>query len=128
MNSNSTSHDTDRLSAISFQIFLESMDASIAAAREIADLIPHRSAELKTCMLGLATGSAPVEVYAELVHLHQEESLSLANVVTVKLDKHLPIQLECLQSYLRFMDELLFDVVDIEPSSVNISDGTIDHQ
>jgi len=126
MNSDLTRHETDTLSPISYRVFPEAMDASIAAANEIADLIRQRSTEQKTCVLGLATGSTPVNVYAELVRLHQEEGLSLANVVTFNLDEYFPMQPECLQSYVRFMNEHLFDLVDIEPSNVNIPDGTID--
>src|SRR5437660_1777883 len=41
--------------------------ASVAVAREIADLIRARAAAKKRCVLGLATGSSPMTVYAELV-------------------------------------------------------------
>ena len=40
-----------------------------AAARRIADLIRSRAAQGKGTVLGLATGSTPVGVYAELVRL-----------------------------------------------------------
>lgn len=120
------SNEIEKLSPISYRVFPEAMDASIAAAHEIADLIRQRGAEQKQCVLGLATGSTPVNVYAELVRLHQEEGLSLANVVTFNLDEYFPMQPECLQSYVRFMNEHLFDLVDIEPSNVNIPDGTIE--
>ena len=39
MNSDSTSQETATLSPISYRVFPEAMDASIAAAHEIADLI-----------------------------------------------------------------------------------------
>ena len=57
MNSDLTIHQTDVLSTISYRVFPEAMDASIAAAHEIADLIRQRDTENKTCVLGLATGS-----------------------------------------------------------------------
>lgn len=47
MNSNLTSYETDMLSPISYRVFPEAMDASIAAAHEIAELIRRRSAEKK---------------------------------------------------------------------------------
>ena len=74
---------------------------------------------------GLATGSTPVNVYAELVRMHRDEGLSLANVVTFNLDEYFPMQPDCLQSYVRFMNEHLFDHVDIPKENIHIPDGTI---
>ncbi len=76
-------------------------------------------------MLGLATGSTPISVYAELVRLHREEGLSFAGVTTFNLDEYYPIHPDELQSYHRFMREHLFEHVDIEPQQVHIPDGTV---
>jgi glucosamine-6-phosphate deaminase len=46
----------------------------------------------RTAVLGLATGSTPLGLYAELVRMHREEGLSFANVVTFNLDEYYPIQ------------------------------------
>jgi glucosamine-6-phosphate deaminase len=99
--------------------------ASAAVAAEIAALIRQRAAENKPCVLGLATGSTPIGVYAELVRLHREEGLSLAGVVTFNLDEYFPMQPFELQSYRRFMREHLFDLVDIRPENAHVPDGTI---
>ncbi len=77
-------------------------------------------------MLGLATGSTPVGVYAELVRLHVEEGLSFDNVMTFNLDEYYPMQPQELQSYVRFMNEHLFDHINIPPDHVHIPDGTIE--
>ena len=108
------------------QIHSHARDASIAVARQIADLVQSRAAEGKQCVLGLATGSTPVGVYDELVRLHREEGLSFANVVTFNLDEYFPMQPEELQSYVRFMNEHLFDLIDIPAENVHIPDGTIE--
>lgn len=108
-----------------FHVFASSHEASRAAAREIAELIEQKAAEGKHCVLGLATGSTPVNVYAELVRMHVEEGLSFANVVTFNLDEYYPMSPGCLQSYVRFMQEHLFSLVDIAPENVHIPDGTI---
>jgi glucosamine-6-phosphate deaminase len=73
----------------------------------------------------LATGSTPVGVYDELVRLHREEGLSLANVVTFNLDEYFPMQPNELQSYVRFMREHLFDLVDIPAGNWHVPDGTV---
>ncbi len=100
-------------------------DASKAVAGEIAGLIRARAASGKQCVLGLATGATPIGVYAELVRLHREDGLSFANVTTFNLDEYFPMEPTRLQSYVRFMREHLFDLVDIDMANVHIPDGTI---
>ncbi len=110
---------------IPVRVFDTARDASKAAAGEIAGLIRARQAAGERCVLGLATGSTPVSIYNELIRMHKEEDLSFANVVTFNLDEYYPMQPKELQSYRRFMDEHLFNHVDIPPENVNIPDGTI---
>src|SRR5262245_54698259 len=98
---------------IPLRVYPHSSEANKAVAGQIADLIRQRAAEGRQFVLGLATGSTPVGVYNELVRLHREEGLSLANVVTFNLDEYYPMQPHELQSYVRFMREHLFDSVNI---------------
>ncbi len=107
-------------------VFQHADDASIYVAHQIAELIRQRSDAGQNCVLGLATGSTPVSVYDELVRLHQQEGLSFRNVVTFNLDEYSPMQPEALQSYVRFMREHLFDLVDIDMANVHIPDGTLE--
>jgi glucosamine-6-phosphate deaminase len=100
-------------------------EASRAVAREIADLIRERAAAGQRTVLGLATGSTPVGVYDELIRLHREENLSFETVVTFNLDEYWPMDPDALQSYHRFMQEHLFDHVDIDPRNVHIPDGLL---
>jgi len=106
------------------QIFKSSEAASIFVANEIATLIRQKQAEGKPCILGLATGSTPTRVYAELITLHKK-GLSFKNVITFNLDEYYPINPGSLQSYVRFMNELLFNEIDIPKENINIPDGTI---
>ncbi len=110
------------------KIFEDAAAASEAVAREIAALIRERNAEGRNTVLGLATGSTPTQVYAELIRLHEEEGLSFTNVITFNLDEYYPIQPESLQSYVRFMNEHLFDHINIPEGHVHIPDGTIDEE
>jgi len=107
------------------QVHAEASAVSKAVARFIADLIKQKAAAGQMCVLGLATGSTPVGVYAELVRMHREEKLSFKNVITFNLDEYFPMQRAELQSYWRFMHEHLFDHIDIDPKNVHIPDGTI---
>src|SRR3954468_18435729 len=110
---------------IPVQVYPHSTQANTAVAGQIAGLIRQRSSEGRNCVLGLATGNTPVGIYDELVRMHREEGLSFANVVTFNLDEYYPMQPNELQSYVRFMREHLFDLVDIPAGSLHVPDGTL---
>ncbi|MEL6108377.1 MAG: glucosamine-6-phosphate deaminase [Planctomycetota bacterium] len=118
-------HPHERLPITVFDL---ASQASVAVAREIAELIRWKADEGKQCVLGLATGSSPTNVYNELVRMHQEDGLSFANVVTFSLDEYYPMNPGELQSYARFVHEHLIDHVDIDPSCVHIPDGTMERE
>ncbi|MBL0178597.1 MAG: glucosamine-6-phosphate deaminase [Gemmatimonadetes bacterium] len=99
-----------------------------AAARRIADLIRSRAAQGKGTVLGLATGSTPVGVYAELVRMHREEGLSFQTVETFNLDEYWPMAPDSLHSYHRFMREHLFDLVDLDPAKCHVPPGSVDRE
>ena len=106
-------------------IYADAKDASQAVAQEIAALIRQKQKENKPCILGLATGSSPKTVYAELIRMHREEDLSFHNVVSFNLDEYYPMEPNSIQSYWRFMREQLFDHVDIPKDNYHVPDGTI---
>ena len=110
---------------IPVKIFKSSDDASAFVAGQIATLIRSRQKENRHCVLGLATGSTPTRVYAELVRMHKEEGLSFKNVHSFNLDEYYPMDPQALQSYVRFMGEHLFNHIDIPKANVHIPDGTI---
>ena len=105
-------------------IYQDSETASIAVAEQIVALIKQKEKEGKPCVLGLATGSTPTRVYAELVAMYQSQKVSFKNVITFNLDEYFPMQPQSLQSYVRFMHEHLFDHIDILPENIHIPDGS----
>ncbi len=107
------------------RIFADPKKASAAVAKEIADLIRKKQKEGKKAILGLATGSSPKTVYAELIRMHREDDLSFHNVITFNLDEYYPMKPDAVQSYWRFMKEQLFDHVDIPQGNYHVPDGTI---
>lgn len=106
-------------------IYRDAIEGSLAVAHEIAQLIKTKAIQRQPCVLGLATGSTPINVYKELIRLHKEEGLSFKNVVTFNLDEYFPIDPTALQSYVRFMKENLFDHIDIPAENINMPDGTL---
>jgi glucosamine-6-phosphate deaminase len=115
----------NQLERIPTHIFNSSKEASKVVAQRIADLIKGKAAKGEMCILGLATGSTPTSLYAELIRLYREERLSFKNVITFNLDEYFPMPPDALQSYVRFMKEHLFDSIDIDLENVHIPDGTI---
>ncbi len=106
-------------------VYATPAEASIAVAARIAALIRGKQAKGEKAVLGLATGVTPIALYAELVRLHREESLSFKNVVTFNLDEYYPMQPAAVQSYVRFMNLQLFDHIDINRANIHIPDGTL---
>jgi len=106
-------------------VYENSKEASKDIAQEIADLIRVKQAQKQPCILGLATGSSPKGLYAELIRLHKEEGLSFKNVVSFNLDEYYPMEPDSVHSYVRFMKEQLFNHIDILPENYYIPDGTL---
>ncbi|MCW5515803.1 glucosamine-6-phosphate deaminase [Muriicola sp. Z0-33] len=113
---------------IDTHIHESSEQASFYVANEIAELIRQRQKQGKTVVLGLATGSTPTKMYDFLVKFHKEEGLSFKNVITFNLDEYFPMEPDSIHSYVCFMNEHLFDHIDIKKSNINIPDGTLDKE
>ena len=104
-------------------VFADHGALAVAVAARMAELIRERTAAARPVVLGLATGSTPIGVYRELIRLHREEGLSFRRVVTFNLDEYWPMAASSIHSYRRFMDENLFDHVDIDAKNVHIPLG-----
>ncbi len=106
-------------------VYPDASFAAIKVAKRIASLINAKNEKGEKTILGLATGATPVKVYAELIRLHKEEGLSFANVITFNLDEYFPMKPDAAQSYVTFMNENLFDHIDIKKENIHIPDGTL---
>ncbi|HTE28654.1 MAG TPA: glucosamine-6-phosphate deaminase [Flavitalea sp.] len=115
----------DAFEKIPVTIYPDLKQGSKYIANEMAALIREKQGTGEKCVLGLATGSSPKSVYAELVRMHKEDGLSFKNVVSVNLDEYYPIDNDALQSYNRFMKFHLLDHVDIDPANIHIPNGEI---
>lgn len=90
-------------------------------ALTVADLVTEAVTD-SPCVLGLATGSSPLEVYAELVRRH-EQGLSFARASAFLLDEYVGLPRSHPASYARFVREHLTDRLDIDPGRVRGPDG-----
>jgi len=114
-----------RFEHVPVAVYPTSAEGSRAVAREIAAFIRAKRPGDRPAVLGLATGSTPLSLYAELARMHREEGLSLANVITFNLDEYYPIQPDEPRSYRHYMKVHLFDHIDIPPGNTHVPDGTV---
>jgi glucosamine-6-phosphate deaminase len=89
------------------------------AASEIRRLIDSNPYSV----LGLATGGTPVGVYLRLIEMHRNEGLSFRNITTFNLDEYIGLASDHPQSYRAFMQEHLFQHVDIGPENTHLPSG-----
>ena len=94
-------------------------DCAKLGGQFIFDLVKENPA----CVLGLATGSTPVSLYKELIRLHKENDLSFFNVTSFNLDEYIGLSGDHPCSYRYFMQEQLFDSVDINLKSTHVPNG-----
>ncbi len=97
-------------------------EMSAAAARIVAAQITVKP----DCVLGLATGSTPEGMYAELIRGYEAGEVDFSAVKTVNLDEYYPIKPENDQSYRYFMNYHLFDHVNIDKANTNVPNGMAD--
>jgi glucosamine-6-phosphate deaminase len=88
-----------------------------------ADLVAQQIEAKPDTVLGLATGSTPEGMYAELIKKYEAGKLDFAAVRSVNLDEYYPIKPDNDQSYRYFMDHHLFNHVNIKKENVHIPSG-----
>ena len=94
-------------------------EISEKAAEIIAELVKSKP----NCILGLATGSTPVGTYKELINKNKNGEISFKNTVSYNLDEYYPISPENNQSYRYFMNENLFNHIDIPMENTHLLNG-----
>ncbi len=110
---------------IPVEIFTNKQTAVKKLAAETAELIRSNDAAGKHTVLGLATGSSPIDFYQELIRLHNEEALSFQNVISFNLDEYAGLDRKHPESYWYFMHQNLFNHIDIKPENINLPSGMV---
>ena len=93
-------------------------------SRKAADVIAELVARKPSCILGLATGSTPEGLYAQLIKDCQESKISFKDVSTYNLDEYRGLENDHPQSYHYFMEQHLFNHVDIDLAATHVPDGS----
>ena len=94
-------------------------EMSEQGAKIVADVMTKKP----NAILGLATGSTPVGMYQELIALNKAGKIDFKNITTVNLDEYYPIEPTNDQSYRYFMNDNLFNHVNIDKNKTFVPQG-----
>ena len=101
-----------------------SAEGSLWAAHHIAEKIKAKAAVTdKPFVLGLCTGSTPIETYAELARMVQAGELSFKNVISFNMDEYVGLPESHPESYHSFMHTNLFSKIDEPKENIHILEG-----
>ena len=84
-------------------------------SRVAASVFEGQISKRPSSVLGLATGSTPLETYRLLIKAHQYGGLDFSEVRSFNLDEYLGLRADHPQSYNYYMEENLFSAVNIKP-------------
>ncbi len=104
------------------QLFIEETYEDMS--RRAADLIAAQLIVDPTSTLGLATGSTPIGLYSCLVEDFEADRISFEGASTFNLDEYRGLSGSHDQSYRHFMQQHLFDHVDVCPEATHVPDGS----
>ena len=108
------------------RLIIENTSAEVAqwTARYIVAQIRNKQQITSSpFVLGLPTGSTPLETYKELIRLYKAGQVSFANVITFNMDEYVGLPEEHPESYHSFMWNNFFSHIDIKPENANILNG-----
>ena len=97
--------------------------AEWAAAHIVAEIKAKAAKTDARFVLGLPTGSTPLETYRELIRLHKAGEVSFKNVITFNMDEYVGLEESHPESYHSFMWTNFFSHIDINPANVHILNG-----
>ena len=92
-------------------------------SRKAAAIIAAQIVSKPNCVLGLATGSSPVGTYKQLIEWYKNGDLDFSGVTSINLDEYAGLDGTNDQSYRYFMNDNLFDHVNIDKNNTYVPNG-----
>lgn len=92
-------------------------------SRKAANIIAAEMILNKSAVLGLATGSTPIGIYNRLIELNKAGDIDFSNISTVNLDEYCGLSPESPNSYRFFMNQNLFDKVNVKAENTHVPNG-----
>lgn len=92
-------------------------------SRAAANLISSQVTMKPDCVLGLATGSTPIGAYEQLIKWYNKGDIDFSEVTTINLDEYRGLPADNDQSYRYFMNEHLFNHVNVRKDHTYVPNG-----
>lgn len=86
-------------------------------------ILNFRLSNNRNFILGLPTGSTPLNMYKYLIQFHKKGELSFKYVTTFNMDEYVGLDEDDKGSYHYYMKHNFFDHIDINPDNINILNG-----
>ncbi|KFA89017.1 glucosamine-6-phosphate deaminase [Archangium violaceum] len=102
------------------RVFASELEAAAACAALVAAAIREKP----SLVLGLPTGRTPLNVYRELVALHQRGQVDFSRVTTFNLDEFLGLAPDDPSSYRAYMERHFFQHVNLASERIHFFDGS----
>lgn len=104
-------------------VILEKNVGDWAAAYVAKKILEFQPTEDKKFVLGLPTGSTPLQMYKKLIKFYKDGLISFKNVITFNMDEYVGLEPNHPQSYHHYMHENFFNHIDIPKENINILNG-----
>lgn len=101
--------------------FDNTMELDMYAAQLFADTLKNKP----NATLGLATGSTPVGIYGKMIEMYKNGAISFKDATTFNLDEYVGLSPDHEQSYAHFMNEHLFNHIDLPKHHAHLPKGTV---
>lgn len=92
-------------------------------SNKAADIIAAQIIIKPNCVLGLATGSSPVGTYKRLIEDNKNGKIDFSAVTSVNLDEYVGLDESNDQSYRYFMNDKLFNHINIDKANTFVPSG-----
>lgn len=98
-------------------------DTAAQVGQAAAVLLNAQLLKKPESVLGLATGSTPIPTYEQLIQMYKGGVADFSKAVSYNLDEYVGIAIDHECSYHRFMDDNLFNHVNMRREAIHVPDG-----
>jgi glucosamine-6-phosphate deaminase len=108
---------------LKIEIFAQPQQVSQRAAEILIETVVDKP----DCILGLATGQTQINVYRHVVTAFQQGRVSFARARCFNLDEYVGLSPEHPNSYRAYMEQHLFNKVDLRPEHIGFLQGNAEN-
>ncbi|WP_182199699.1 glucosamine-6-phosphate deaminase [Paraliobacillus salinarum] len=92
-------------------------------SKKASDIFVEKVNQKPDAVLGLATGSTPERFYELLIDAYKQGDVSFEHAISFNLDEYVGISLDNSQSYHHYMNEKLFNHINLPAAQANLPLG-----